>query len=116
MMGSHTWKTHTDPWRGVTKTAFGMDYMKAYKCGSEEQQQGMDKSESFVEDVGDVDWLLGLQGIDENGMQHDTCERVNHCTEGRVQTIQSMHTISTLSVSLSIYNTRTGLLRYLTPT
>ena len=67
-MSSHTWKTHTDPWRGVTKTAFGMDYMKAYNCGAEEDPHRMDKSMGSVDNIEDMDWLLGLQGFDEYGM------------------------------------------------
>ncbi|KAI5793739.1 hypothetical protein DFH27DRAFT_142453 [Peziza echinospora] len=32
LMAAKTWKTHADPWRGVARTAFGMDYMKHYNC------------------------------------------------------------------------------------
>ena len=75
MMSSRTWKTHTDPWRGVTKSAFGMDYMKAYSCeDTEELRQKLDKNGGLEEDVEDQYWLLGLQGFDEYGMYH-TCKR-----------------------------------------
>ena len=29
-LSGKTWKTQHDPWRGVSKTAFGVDYMKCY--------------------------------------------------------------------------------------
>lgn len=67
MMSSHTWKTHTDPWRGVTKTSFGMDYMKTYSCVEGERQR-VGTTGGLVEDAEDIDWLLGLQGFDEYGM------------------------------------------------
>ncbi|KAF8424156.1 hypothetical protein EV426DRAFT_548723, partial [Tirmania nivea] len=61
MMSSRAWKTHSDPWRGVVKTAFGMDYMKAYSCGVDEEQKGRN-GEVGAEDR---DRVLGLQGFDD---------------------------------------------------
>ncbi|KAF8472021.1 hypothetical protein BDZ91DRAFT_717042 [Kalaharituber pfeilii] len=52
MMTSKTWKTHTDPWRGVAKTAFGMDYMKVYTCDSTDLPDTEDR-------------VMGLQGFDK---------------------------------------------------
>lgn len=67
MMNSRTWKTHTDPWRGVAKTAFGMDYMKAYAC-DETKEPRRPASQSEEEQVGgERDRVVGLQGFDENG-------------------------------------------------
>ncbi|MCJ1382061.1 hypothetical protein MMC17_005173 [Xylographa soralifera] len=31
-MSGKTWKTQHDPWRGVSKTAFGVDYLKPYRA------------------------------------------------------------------------------------
>ncbi|MCJ1402212.1 hypothetical protein MMC11_005432 [Xylographa trunciseda] len=31
-MSGKTWKTQHDPWRGVSKTAFGVDYLKSYRA------------------------------------------------------------------------------------
>ncbi|CAZ79658.1 unnamed protein product [Tuber melanosporum] len=48
-----SWKTTADPWRGVTKCSFGMDYMKHYACGDTE----VESKETCV---------VGLMGYDEN--------------------------------------------------
>ena len=31
-MSGKTWQTQHDPWRGVSKTAFGVDYLKPYRA------------------------------------------------------------------------------------
>ena len=31
-MNGKTWKTTHDPWRGISRTSFGLDYLKQYKC------------------------------------------------------------------------------------
>ena len=31
ILSGKTWKTAHDPWRGLSKTAFGIDYFKAYR-------------------------------------------------------------------------------------
>ena len=30
-MNGKTWKTTHDPWRGISRTSFGLDYLKQYK-------------------------------------------------------------------------------------
>lgn len=30
VLSGKTWKTQHDPWRGISKTAFGIDYLKQY--------------------------------------------------------------------------------------
>jgi len=69
MMSSGAWTTHSDPWRGVAKTAFGMDYMKDYPCGvdrgrGEKQLWEGEKKKFFF----GADKVLDLQGLDGNGM------------------------------------------------
>ena len=49
-----SWKTTADPWRGVTKCSFGLDYMKHYRCDDAE-----------MEDKGF--YVSGLMGYDDNG-------------------------------------------------
>jgi len=49
-----SWKTIADPWRGVTKCSFGLDYMKRYPF-SETQMEGKEACVS------------GLIGYDDNG-------------------------------------------------
>lgn len=31
-LNGKTWKTTHDPWRGISRTSFGLDYLKSYKC------------------------------------------------------------------------------------
>ncbi|RPA89268.1 hypothetical protein L873DRAFT_1722655 [Choiromyces venosus 120613-1] len=53
LLVSKSWKTTADPWRGVTKCSFGVDYMKHYACGDAE--------------IGDKETLVsGLMGYDAN--------------------------------------------------
>lgn len=68
MMSSRAWKTHTDPWRGVAKTAFGMDYLKAYSCGMDEEQRGRPVGEDLEAGAEDRDRVLALQGFDDEGI------------------------------------------------
>ena len=68
MMSSRSWKTHSDPWRGVAKTAFGMDYMKAYSCEVDEEQRGRPPAGHGEAGAEDRDRVLGLQGFDDEGM------------------------------------------------
>jgi len=68
MMSSRAWKTHSDPWRGVAKTAFGMDYMRAYSCGVDEEQREKQLWEDGEVGAEDRDRVLGLQGFDDDGM------------------------------------------------
>lgn len=75
MMSSRSWKTHNDPWRGVAKTAFGMDYMKAYTCEEdlERRRRSSEDEEWEEEGHGDKDRVLGLQGFDDHGMFFKFC-------------------------------------------
>ncbi|RPB21442.1 hypothetical protein L211DRAFT_851420 [Terfezia boudieri ATCC MYA-4762] len=65
MMSSRAWKTHSDPWRGVAKTAFGIDYMKAYSCEVDEEPRRRTLGEDGDAEVGERDRVLGLQGFDD---------------------------------------------------
>lgn len=51
-----TWKTTVDPWRGVAKCSFGLDYMKHYKCNVEESPKSKESR------------MMGLNGYDSNGI------------------------------------------------
>ena len=31
-LNGKTWKTMHDPWRGISRTSFGLDYLKPFKC------------------------------------------------------------------------------------
>jgi len=55
-----SWKTTADPWRGVTKCSFGLDYMKRYPCADAEMEDKDKDNESCVS---------GLMGYDDNGTQ-----------------------------------------------
>ncbi|KAG0643438.1 hypothetical protein HOY80DRAFT_1007433 [Tuber brumale] len=53
LLVGRSWKTTSDPWRGVTKCSFGVDYMKHYACGDTEVE---------YKETG----VFGLMGYDEN--------------------------------------------------
>lgn len=59
-LGGRTWKVQHDPWRGVSTTSFGLDYLKAYRVcePTEHQPVRMDDSEKLME----------LNYYDENGL------------------------------------------------
>jgi len=69
MMRSRAWKTHSDPWRGVAKTAFGMDYMKVYSCGVDggrgEKRLWEGGKKKKKNEAEDRDKVLDLQGLDD---------------------------------------------------
>ncbi|KAL7276287.1 hypothetical protein RUND412_000753, partial [Rhizina undulata] len=54
LMVGKTWRTTWDPWRGIAKCAFGLDYMKHYSC------------ENLRRPLGKASKVLGMMGYDEN--------------------------------------------------
>ena len=69
MMNSRTWETISDPCRKVAKTAFGMDYMKAYTSTPDVSKdvpndrvlelQGLDGMRSSFQKKTGIGWLIG---------------------------------------------------------
>jgi hypothetical protein len=55
LLTGKSWRTTADPWRGVTKCSFGLDYMKHYACDDSETGEKETK-------------VLGLMGYDQNGI------------------------------------------------
>lgn len=56
-LGGRTWKVQHDPWRGVSTTSFGLDYLKEYRVCDPEEPPKSDDSEKLME----------LNCFDENG-------------------------------------------------
>lgn len=54
-LSGKSWKTTHDPWRGVSRTSFALDYLKHYKCPKPALRRGDTK-----------DKLMELNSYDEN--------------------------------------------------
>jgi len=42
-----SWKTTPDPWRGISRTSFGLDYLKYYECSKSNLQKRDEKDKMF---------------------------------------------------------------------
>ena len=59
VLSGRTWKPQHDPWRGISRTAFGIDYLKQYSCN------GLGEADAEVDE--DVK-LMELNRYDDDGM------------------------------------------------
>jgi len=57
-LSGKTWKVQYDPWRGVSKTSFGMDYLKPYRY-REQNNPRLERKESLK--------LMELNSFDDDG-------------------------------------------------
>ena len=48
-LSGKSWKTTHDPWRQVSRTSFGLDYLKHYACEKEPARRREDMKEKMVE-------------------------------------------------------------------
>ncbi|OAX77982.1 hypothetical protein ACJ72_07713 [Emergomyces africanus] len=44
-LSGKTWKVQYDPWRGISKTSFGLDYFKQYRCPDPMNREARDPNE-----------------------------------------------------------------------
>lgn len=49
ILSGKTWKTTHDPWRGISRTSFGIDYLKPYRSRNGITQQDLDINEKMME-------------------------------------------------------------------
>ena len=49
LLGGRSWPTQHDPWRGISKTAFGLDYLKLYKVVDPEHHVETDPVGKYME-------------------------------------------------------------------
>ncbi len=54
-LSGKTWKTTRDPWRGISRASFGIDYVKQYRAPANGAQSHLDPDGKFME----------LNGFDE---------------------------------------------------
>jgi hypothetical protein len=59
-LNGRTWKVQYDPWRGLGRTSFGLDYLKGFR----KQDPSDDDQRTWQES----DLLMTLNTVDENGM------------------------------------------------
>ena len=59
-----TWKTEQDPWRGIRRTAFGMDFLKAYPVDDPEVDRSKLHSRPQMK-------MMELNCFNEEGMISD---------------------------------------------
>lgn len=59
-LNGKTWKAQYDPWRGVSRTSFGLDYVKTFRTGD-----SLRTTATAV--VDESDRLVQLNSYDENG-------------------------------------------------
>lgn len=64
-LAGKTWKVAYDPWRGVNKTSFGVDYMKSFRRSAAQSNAGGNAGEGAREGR---DRMMQLNDYDENGM------------------------------------------------
>jgi hypothetical protein len=57
-LNGKTWKVRYDPWRGVNKTSFGMDYAKSFRTSGRAVNRGS---------ASPADRIMQLNDFDENG-------------------------------------------------
>ena len=48
-LNGKTWKTTHDPWRGISRSSFGLDYLKHYKCLSYQDRTREENKEKMFE-------------------------------------------------------------------
>lgn len=48
-LNGKTWKTTHDPWRAISRTSFGLDYLKTYKCPDYHDRSNEDVKEKMFE-------------------------------------------------------------------
>ena len=46
-LSGKSWKTTPDPWRGISRTSFGLDYLKHYKCPNSKIKKDDQKDKMF---------------------------------------------------------------------
>ena len=49
LLNGKTWKTTHDPWRGLSRTSFGIDYLKHYRARKNDSQGDMDRNAKMME-------------------------------------------------------------------
>jgi hypothetical protein len=94
VMNAKSWKTVHDPWRGVSRTMWGMDYLKQYKT----KHPGIRRREC------NDGKIMELNDYDEEGTVHLFFLFLSRLTT--LQTIHAMHLMSTCRECPSMYNTR----------
>jgi hypothetical protein len=65
-LAGKTWKVAYDPWRGINKTSFGVDYMKSFRR-STTTGRGADGGERR-DRRGGRDRMMQLNDFDDNGI------------------------------------------------
>jgi hypothetical protein len=65
-LAGKTWKVQYDPWRGVNKTSFGLDYIKSFPSSSS-SSRARRRRENGGRDDG-RDRMMQLDDFDDNGM------------------------------------------------
>lgn len=48
-LSGKSWKTTHDPWRGLSRTSFGLDYLKYYSCPEAQSAKREDVKEKMME-------------------------------------------------------------------
>ena len=48
-LSGKSWRTTHDPWRGISRTAFGLDYLRQYECPKDRVQREHDSPEKMFE-------------------------------------------------------------------
>jgi len=48
-LSGKTWKTTQDPWRGISRTSFGLDYLKQYPCLQPNERNREEAAEKMFE-------------------------------------------------------------------
>lgn len=48
-LSGKSWKTTHDPWRGISRTSFGLDYLKQYSCPNNRVKEEQDFKEKMFE-------------------------------------------------------------------
>ena len=46
-LSAKSWKTTHDPWRGISRTSFGLDYLKYYECPKSKMKSADEKDKMF---------------------------------------------------------------------
>ena len=62
-LAGKTWKVTYDPWRGVNKTSFGVDYMKSFRRSTGGNTAGGERDRR-----GGRDRMMQLNDFDDNGI------------------------------------------------
>lgn len=89
-LAGKTWKVTYDPWRGVNKTSFGLDYMKSFRRRPTPAAAGSNAGinaggnarggDTGSDRRGARDRMMQLNDFDENGISlHTEILRVNRC-------------------------------------